>query len=168
MSRRDVVQCTGRAELREAVARYLGAQTEVSDTMLSLLNAVGTDLELSARGRRLTPKDITWPFGPTKFAMEYLADLRRLGTGPLVDVGVVDRPVEIDIDTEISWITERDYLGIGDVTNIVATPDRPYMIDSDGSNRTQVQAFSLSGHHGAEIDIKVPHYCAAGSCQVRT
>ena len=161
MSRRDVVQCTGRAELREAVARYLGAQTEVSDTMLSLLNAVGTDLELLARGRRLTPKDITWPFGPTKFAMEYLADLRRLGTGPLVDVGVVDQPVEIDIDTEISWITERDHLGIGDVTNIVATPDRPYMIDSDGSNRTQVQAFSLSGHHGAEIDIKVPHYCAA-------
>ena len=161
ISRRDAVQCAGRTELREAVARYLGAQTEVSDTMLSFLSTVGTDLELLARGKRLTPKDIIWPFGPIKFAMEYLAELRRLGTGPLVDVGVVDRSVEIDVDTEISWITERDRLGIGDVTNIVTTPDRLYIADSDGSNRTQVQAFSLAGHRGAKIDVKVPHYCAA-------
>ena len=161
IGRRDAAQCAGRTELREALARYLGAQTEVSDTMLSVLSAVGTDLELLARGRRLTRKDIIWPFGPKKFAMEYLAELRRLGTGPLVDVGVVGRSVEVDVDAEISWITERDRLGIGDVANIVSTPARLYIADSDGPNRTQVQAFSFSGHRGAEIDVKVPHFCAA-------
>ena len=160
MDRRDAVQCAGRQELREAVARYLGAQTEVTTTMLSFLDAVGTDLELLARGRRLTSVDIVWPFEPTKFAMDYLAELRRLGTGPLVDVGVVDPPIEIDVDTGISWITERDGIGIGDVANIVTSPNRVYISDSDGSNRTQVLSFSSLGHHGFVIDIKVPHYTA--------
>ena len=158
--RRDAVQCAGRPELREAVARYLSAQTEVSDMMLSMLSAVGTDLELLARGTRLTSDDIIWPFETTQFAMEYLAELRRLGTEALVDVGVVDRPIEIDVDTELSWITERDRIGTGDVVNIVTTPDRLYISDSEGSNRTQVLAFSSTGRHGAKIDIRVPHFTA--------
>ena len=160
IARRGAVQCAGHPELREAVARYLAAQTQVSDTMLSILGVVGKDLELLARGRRLTSDDIIWPFESSRFAEEYLAELRQLGTGPLVDVGVTDRPIEIDVDTDLSWITERDRIGPGDIVNIVPTPDRPYISDSDGSNRTEVLAFNSTGRHGATIDIRVPHFTA--------
>ena len=160
MDRRNPVQCADRHELREALARYLGAQTEIDNKMISFLDAVGTDLELLARGRALSSNEIIWPFEPEKFALDYLAELRRLGEGPLVDVGVVDRPIQIDVDTEISWITERDGVGDGDVVNIVETAVRPYITDSVGSNPSQVLAFSALGHHGAAIDIRVPHYAA--------
>ena len=115
----------------------------------------------TTRSRKATHfDDIIWPFESSRFAKEYLAELRRLGTEPLVDVGVVDRPIEIDVDTELSWITERDRIGTGDIVNIVTTPDRLYISDSDGSNRTQVLAFSSTGRHGATIDIRVPHFTA--------
>ena len=160
MVRRYPSECALRPELREAVARYIGAQTEVSETMLSLLNAVGNDLELLARGRLLTSQDIVWPFEPMRFAEEYLAELRRLGTGPLVDVGVVNRAVEIDVDQDVSWITERERIGSVDVVKVVDTPSRLYISDSDGSNRVQVHAFRLAGHRGAEVSTKVPHFAA--------
>ena len=44
MERRDAVQCVGVPELREAVARHIGGQTEVGEPMLELLDLVGTDL----------------------------------------------------------------------------------------------------------------------------
>ena len=160
MEGRNPVQCANRHELREAVARYLGAQTQASGKMLSFLHAVGTDLELLARGRTLSSKEIVWPHEPKRFALDYLAQLRRLGKGPLVDVGVVDRPIQIDVDTEISWITERDSSSNSDVVNIVETAARPYIANSDGSNPSPVLAFSALGHHGALVDIKVPHYAA--------
>ena len=160
MDKRNPAQCASRQELREAVARYLGAQTQVSDKMLLFLHAVGTDLELLARGRTLSSNEIVWPHEPKRFALDYLAQLRRLGEGPLVDVGVVDRPIQIDVDTEISWITERDSPSNVDVVNIVETAARPYMVESDGSNPIPVLAFSALGHHGEFIDIKVPHYSA--------
>ena len=160
MERRNPVQCASRHELREAVARYLGAQTQVSGKLLLFLDAIGTDLELLARGRALSSKEIVWPHEPKRFALEYLAQLRRLGKGPLVDVGVVDRPIQIDVDTEISWITERDSSRNSDVVNIVETAARPYITNSDGSSPSPVLAFSAFGHHGALVDIKVPHYAA--------
>ena len=160
MARRDASRSAGFPELREAVARYLGSQAEASESMLSLLSAVGTDLELLARGRRLTSADIVWPFDPTRFATEYLTELRRLGSGPLIDVGVVGRALEIDVDREITWITEKDRVGSGDVAKIVATPHRPYISAPDGSNRTPLRAIRFAGHRGAEIDIRVPHFAA--------
>ena len=160
MDGRNPAQCTSCHELREAVARYLGAQTKVSDKMLSFLNAVGTDLELLARGRALSSNEIVWHLDPKTFALDYLAQLRRLGRGPLVDVGVIDRPIQVDVDTEISWITERDSSGDSDVVNIVETAARPYMVVSGDSNPSPVLAFSALGHHGASVDIKVPHYAA--------
>ena len=160
MVRRDAIRSAGIPELREAVARYLGSQTEVSEPMLSLLSAVGTDLELLARGRRLTSANIIWPFDPTRFATEYLAELRRLGSGPLIDVGVVGRAIEIDVDREMTWITERDRVGSGDVVKIVSVPDRVYMSGPDGSNRTPVRAFRSAGYRGADIEIRVPHFAA--------
>ena len=160
MDRRNPGQCANCHELREAVARYLGAQTQVNGKMLSFLHAVGADLELLARGRALSSSEIVWQLEPKAFALDYLAQLRRLGKGPLVDVGVVDRPIQIDVDTEISWITERDSSSNSDVVNIVETAARPYIVDSDGSNPSAVLAFSALGHHGASIDIKVPHYAA--------
>ena len=160
MDRRNPAQCINCHGLREAVARYLGAQTQVSGKMLSFLNAVGTDLELLARGRALSSNEVVWHLDPKAFALDYLAQLRHLGRGPLVDVGVVDRPIQVDVDTELSWITERDSLSNSDVVNIVETATRPYMVDSDGSNPSPVLAFSALGHHGASVDIKVPHYAA--------
>ena len=160
MDVRNPVQCANRHELREAVARYLGAQTQASGKMLSFLHAVGADLELLARGKALSSKELVWPHEPKRFALDYLAQLRRLGKGPLVDVGVVDRPIQIDVDTEISWITERDSSSNGDVVNIVETADRPHIANSDGSNPSPVLAYSALGHHGALVDIKVPHYAA--------
>ena len=160
MDRRNPAQCVNCHELREAVARYLGAQTQVSGKMLSFLNEIGTDLELLARGRALSSNEVAWHLDPKAFALDYLAQLRHLGRGPLVDVGVVDRPIQIDVDTEISWITERDSSSNGDVVNIVETATRPYIAVSDGSNPSPVLAFSALGHHGASVDIKVPHYAA--------
>ena len=142
------------------MARYLGAPTVVSREMISFLHAVGADLELLARGRALSSNEIVWPREPKAFALDYLAELRRLGMGPLVDVGVVDRPIQIDVDTEISRITERDSTSNWDVVNIVKTAARPYIVDSAGSNPSQILAFSALGHHGAAIDIRVPHYAA--------
>ena len=160
MDRRDAIQSAGFPELREAVARYLASQAEVSESMLSLLSAVGTDLELLARGRRLTSADIIWPFDPTRFATEYLTELRRLGSGPLIGIGVVGRAIEIDVDSKITWIAEKDRVESGDVAKIVATPDRPYMSAPDGSNRTPLKAIKMAGYRGAEIDIRVPHFAA--------
>ena len=160
MDRRDAIQSAGFPELREAVARYLASQAEVSESMLSLLSAVGTDLELLARGRRLTSADIIWPFEPTRFATEYLTELRRLGSGPLIDIGVVGRAIEIDVDSKITWITEKERVKSGDVAKIVATSDRPYMSAPDGSNRTPLKAIKIAGYRGAEIDIRVPHFAA--------
>ena len=160
MARRDPIRSAGLPELREAVARHLGSQTEVSEPMLSLLSAIGTDLELLARGRRLSSRNIIWPFDPTRFATEYLAELRRLGSGPLFDVGVVGRSIEIDLDREITWIAERDREGLGDVATIVPTPNRPYISAPDGTHRTPVLSFRAPGHRGARIDIRVPHFAA--------
>ena len=160
MDVRNPVQCANRHELREAVARYLGAQSQASGKMLSFLHAVGADLELLARGKALSSKELVWPHEPKRFALDYLAQLRRLGKGPLVDVGVVDRPIQIDVDTEISWITERDSSSNGDVVNIVETAARHHIANSDGSNPSPVLAYSALGHHGALVDIKVPHYAA--------
>ena len=160
MDRRDAIQSAGFPELREAVARYLASQAEVSESMLSLLSAVGTDLELLARGRRVTSADIIWPFDPTRFATEYLTELRRFGSGPLIGIGVVGRAIEIDVDSKITWIAEKDRVESGDVAKIVATPDRPYMSAPDGSNRTPLKAIKMAGYRGAEIDIRVPHFAA--------
>ena len=160
MARRDPIQSAGRPELREAVARHLGSHTEVTERMLALLTSVGTDLELLARGRRLSSANIAWPFGPTRFATEYLAELRRLGTGALFDVGVVGRAVAVDVDRELTWIAERDREGSADVATIVPVPERFYISASDGSNRTPVQAVRALGYRGAEIDIRVPHFAA--------
>ena len=117
MEGRNPGQCANRHELREAVARYLGAQTQAGGKMLSFLHAVGTDLELLARGRALSSKEIVWPHEPKKFALDYLAQLRRLGKGPLVDVGVVDRPLPIRLTpmTATCWVPplSRVKLGIG-------------------------------------------------------
>ena len=128
--------------------------------MLSFLQAVGTDLELLARARALSSNEIVWPHGVKKFALEYLAHLRRLGSGPLVDVGVINRPIQIDVDAEISWISEKDSPGKGDVVNIVTTAARPHIVGLDGTHFGPVMTFSTSGHHGASIEIKVPHYSA--------
>ena len=160
MDRRNPVQCANRHELREAVARYLGAQTEASAKLLSFLDAVGEDLELLARGRVLSSTEITWPHGPKKFALDYLAQLRRLGDGPLVDVGVVDRPIQIDVDDDISWITERDSSSNSDAVNVVQTAARHYIVHSDSRSPSPVLAFSGLGQRGALVDIKVPHYAA--------
>ena len=160
MARRDPILSAGLPELREAVARHLGSHTQVTEPMLALLTAVGTDLELLARGRRLSSPNIIWPFDPARFATEYLAELRRLSRGPLFDVGVVGRAIEIDLDREITWIAERDREGSGDVATIVPTPARLYISAPDGSNRTPVQAFTAQGRRGAEIDIRVPHFAA--------
>ena len=160
MGKRNPVECADCHELREAVARFLGAQTLVTSEMRSFLNAVGTDLELLARGRALSSNEIVWPLPPEEFALEYLAQLRRLGQGPLVDIGVVDRPIQIEVDTAISWITERDSTSNDDVVNIVETAVRPHIVDSSGSNPSPVLSFSAIGHHGAAIDIKVPQYAA--------
>ena len=160
MDDRNPIQCASRPELREAVARYLGAQVQANDKMLSILDEVGTDLELLARGRALSSNEVVWPHEPKRFALDYLAQLRRLGDGPLVDIGVVDRPIQIDVDSDITWITESDSPSGADVVNIVEMAARPYMVESDGSNPNPVLAFSASGHHGASIDIKVPHYAA--------
>ena len=160
MARRDPIRSAGLPELREAVARHLGSQTEVTESMLSLLTAVGTDLELLARARQLSSPNIIWPLDPTRFATEYLAELRRLGSGPLFDVGVVGRAIAIDLDREITWIAERDREGSGDTATIVPAPNRVYISTPDGSNRTPVLAFRAPGHRGAEIDIRVPHFAA--------
>ena len=160
MARRDPIQSAGLPELREAVARHLGSHTEVTERMLSLLTSVGTDLELLARAKRLSSQDIIWPFEPTRFATEYLSELRRLGSGPLFDIGVVGRAMAIDVDTEITWIAERDREGAADVATIVDVPDRPYISMSDGSNRTPLQALSAPGYRGAEVHIRVPHFAA--------
>lgn len=160
MARRDPIQSAALPELREAVARHLGSHTEVTERMLSLLTSVGTDLELLARGRRLCSANIAWPFDPPRFATEYLAELRLLGTGPLFDVGVVGRAIAVDVDRELTWISERDREGSGDVATIVPVPNRLYISASDGSNRTPVQAFRAPGYRGAEIDIRVPHFAA--------
>ena len=160
MARRDPIRSAGLPELREAVARYLGSQREVSKRMLSVLDAVGTDLELLARGKRLCSRDIVWPFESTRFATEYLAELRRLGGGPLFDVGVVGRSIGIEIDRELTWIAERDRQASGDAVTIVAVPSRVYMSGPDGSHQMPVQAFKTRGYRGAEIDIRVPHFAA--------
>ena len=160
MARRDPIRSAGLPELREAVARHLGSQTEVTEPMLSLLTAVGTDLELLARGRQLSSPNIIWPFDPNRFATEYLAELRRLGSGPLLDVGVVGRAIEIALDRELTWIAERDREGSGDLATIVPTPNRLYISAPDGSNRTPVRAFRAQGHRGADIEIRVPHFAA--------
>ena len=160
MARRDPIQSAGLPELREAVARHLGSHTEVTERMLSLLTSVGTDLELLARGRRLSAANITWPFDPTRFATEYLGELRRLGSGPLFDVGVVGRAIAVDVDRELTWIAERNREGSGDVATVVPVPKRLYISASDGSNWTPVQAFRAPGYRGAEIDIRVPHFAA--------
>ena len=160
MGRRDPIRSAGLPELREAVARHLGSHTEVTEPMLSLLTAVGTDLELLARGRQLSSSHIIWPFDPTRFASEYLAELRRIGSGPLFDVGVVGRAIEIDLDRDITWIAERDREGSADVATIVPTPSRLYISAPHGSNPTPVHAFRASGYRGAAIDIRVPHFAA--------
>lgn len=160
MEHRNPDDCVDRPELREAVARYLGAQTQVSGKMLSFLNAVGTDLEVLARGRALSASEIDWPYGPQRFALDYLAELRRLCKGPLADVGVVDRPIKVDVDAEISWIAERDSPTEQDVVSIVAAAPRPHLVDSAGASPIPILVLSASGHHGATIDIKVPHYAA--------
>ena len=160
MARRDPIQSAGLPELREAVARHLGSHTEVTERMLSLLTSVGTDLELLARARRLSSQAIIWPFEPTRFATEYLGELRRLGSGPLFDIGVVGRAIAIDVDTDITWIAERDREGSVDVATIVDVPDRPYLSTSNGSNRTPLQAIRAPGYRGAEVDIRVPHFAA--------
>ena len=160
MARRDPIRSARLPELREAVARYCGSQREVSERMLSVLTAVGTDLELLARGKRLSLADIVWPFDSTRFATEYLAELRRLGDGPLFDVGVVGRAIAIEVDRELTWIAERAREGSVDATTIVPAPDRVYMSAPDGSNRTPVRAFRARGYRGAEIDIRVPHFAA--------
>ena len=160
MARRDAVRAAGVRELREAVARYLGSQTKVSEPMLSLLSAIGKDLELLARGKRLTSQEIFWPFDSERFAMEYLAQLRRLGRGPLFDVGVVGQAIEIDIDRDMTWISEKDRVGAGDVANVVATPDRPRISIPGESNTVPVLTFRSAGYRGAVIDKSVPHYAA--------
>ena len=160
MARRDAFQAAGVRELREAVARYLGSQAKVSEPMLSLLSAIGKDLELLARGKRLTSQNIIWPFDSERFAMEYLAQLRRLGRGPLFDVGVVGQAIEIDIDRDMTWISERDRVGSRDVANVVATPDRPRISIPGESSTVPVLTFRSAGYRGAVIDKRVPHYAA--------
>ena len=160
MSRRDPIETLHVPNLREAVARYFGSQAVVSNTMLSLLNAAGRDPELLARGRQLTARDIVWPFGPKQFAAEYLDELRRLAGGPLIDVGVVGRAIEIDIDRNITWISERDRVGPNDVATVVDTPDRPHISLAGESDWSPVLAISSAGYRGAEIDQRVPHFAA--------
>lgn len=160
MEHRNPDECANRPELREAVARYLSAQTQVGGEMLSFLSAFGTDLEVLARGRALSPSEIDWPYGPQRFALDYLSELRRLGKGPLADVGVVNRPIQIDVDADISWIAEGDSPTDHDVVHIVPAAPRPHLVDSTGAGPIPILAFSASGHHGAAIDIKVPHYAA--------
>ena len=160
MARRDPIRSAGLPEVREAVARHLGSQTEVTESMLSLLTAVGTDLELLARARQLSSPNINWPLDPIRFATEYLAELRRLGSGPLFDVGVVGRAISIELDTEITWISERDGEGSEDTATIVPAPNRVYISAPDGSDDTPVLAFRALGYRGAAIDIRVPHLTA--------
>ena len=101
-----------------------------------------------------------WPFEAGRFAAEYVAELRRLGEGPLIDVGVVDRAVEIDVDKELTWILEREGVGSEDLTNVVDSPQRVYMSTGDGGASTPVLSFRTTGYRGAEISTKVPHFAA--------
>ena len=160
MPRRDAIETLRVPNLREAVARYFGSQGEVSNTMLSLLNAAGRDPELLARGRQLTPRDIVWPFGPEQFAAEYLDELRRLAGGPLIDVGVVGRAIEIEIDRNITWISERDQVGPNDLATVVDTPHRPQISLAGESDWSPVLAIRSAGYRGAAIGQQVPHFVA--------
>ena len=160
MARRDALEAAGALELREAVARHLGSQTEVSEQMLLLLSALGTDLELIARGNRLTSPKIIWPFDSERFAMEYLAQLRRLGRGPLFDVGVVGQAIEIDIDRDVSWISERERIGSRDLANVVSAPIRPRISVPGESGTMPALKFRSASYRGAVIDKRVPHYAA--------
>jgi hypothetical protein len=162
MSRRDAVGAASRPELREAVARYLGSQNEVSESVLRLLSAVGTDLELLARAKQLTSAAIVWEFEAERFATEYLAEVRRLADGPLADVGVLRRAVEIKIDRELTWIEETDSSSPGDTVRIVERPNRIYLKSQDGLKREPLLSFRMQGYRGAEIDVRVPHLVAFG------
>ena len=160
MSRRDVVRAAEVRELREAVARYLGSQTNVSEAMLSLLNAIGRDFQLLARAMRLTSKNITWPFDSDRFAMEYVVQLRTLGRGSLFEAGVIGESIEIDIDENLTEILETERVEPVNVNNLMTTPAKPRIFLKGESTEVPTQTLRIVGYHGSRIDKRVPHYAA--------
>ena len=125
-----------------------------------MLTAVGADLELLARAKRLISHNIKWPFSPERFGTEYLAALRVLTSGPLTGVGVVGRPIRIELDREITWLREIPAPSVDSVT-VVDTPNRMY-VSTRGPDSTPiaVERFQFGAVRGAQINAKVPHIVA--------
>lgn len=147
-------------ELREAIARYVGSLADTDRLTLQYLDGLGTDLEFLARCARLAKKDITWSFSPEEFALSYVAELRRLASGPLAGIGVMPPAVHIQIDPELTWVYEEEKpLASADIVEIVETPPRVYF-SVRGGPKVPVTSFRAGGRQGRDIETRIPQLAA--------
>lgn len=160
MSRREPIALVKQSALREAIARYLGGVSEISESVISLLSAVEDDVELLARAQRLVRPEIDWPFPAERFAKEYLSALRKMDSGTFSGARLTSPAVTIEIDRDLTWISETNSGSNSDEVKVVDVPKRLYVVSKDGSTKSPVQGFRSHNHRGTEIDVRVPQFAA--------
>jgi len=147
LTHRDPTEVVGRPELREAIARYIAGSDGASEPQLAMTEAVGDDLEILARARRLIRPDFAWPFSPDRFARIYHVALRRLSSGPLGGIGLIDPAIHLTITSDLQWIQEFSL--VGESQDVVEVVDRP----GGGGNILGIRSDHMAG---AVIDRKEP------------
>ncbi len=162
-ARHDVGDLMGNPALREAIARYIGGLKELTAHACATLDAAGTDLGLLARCSHLVDPEINWSSSPEEFATQYVAGLRRLTFGPLVGLGVAPPALRIEIDRDLTWVSETaDPALASDVVTVTERAARAYVATADGSNSFPVSAIRFGAHRGQEIKTRVPQLAAYG------
>lgn len=154
----------GSPEFREATARYVARQSSVDGTLLQQLDRGAADLEFLARCSRLVDKRIEWPFEPEDFAVRYLGQLRLLADGPLAGLGVIPSAVRVQIDRDLTFVSQEGQPVAADEVVVVPSPPRAYITVARGTP-IPVASFRMGSIRGNEIAVRVPQLAAYESAR---